>query len=533
MLRQSLVISFLFLLCAGLLFAGGQQESAKGPDVITVMTWPDECETPLSERPIIQYLEETLNVKIEWKMFPHAERGTVIPLMIAAGGEMPDLFPSFISQDTSYSELEEKGVIIAWSDFMEAGDMPLTVAKLNKPENAGVKNQLTDLDTGKIYGLPPFSPTSLLLWTDYIRGDWLEAFGMEIPGTVEEYRDYLRAVKTRDPNGNGLADEVPWQNFYSGVSWISQFVRMFGLVWPDYSWSTFGHMYWAVVDSERVVFAPTDERYKAMLQYLNSLWKEGLINQEQFNMDSPKFNASVSNNTLGAQQMWPSAIVGMTENLRKLDPEAVWLPIPYPIDTRYTQPGERKYAFRGPVSFTWLLSAKGKNTEAAVRLAEFVFGNEEFQFTTEFGLEGVHHVIGEDGFPVFIGEWADMTTTDREAALGSGCGRLMVELPEANMIRRIETDPIFKEYKEYLAKITVNPAPMWFMNEQQQALKTDVANAIYTYIDENIMNFIIGNRPFSEWDEYVETINKEAGDKIEAARKEFQQYFDKNIKSMY
>ena len=250
-------------------------------------------------------------------------------------------------------------------------------------------------------------------------------------------------------------------------------------------------------------------------------------------MDSPKFNATVSDNTLGAQQMWPSAIVGMTENLRKLDPDAVWLPIPYPIDTRYVKPEDRKYAFRGPVSFTWLLAKNGKNTEAAVRLAEFVFGNEEFQFTTEFGLEGVHHEIGEDGFPVYIGEWAEMTTKDREYALGSGCGRLMVELPEANMIRRIETDPIFEEYKAYLDMITVKPAPMWFLTEAQKQLKNDVTNAIGTYIDENIMNFIIGARSFDEWDEYVETINKEAGDKIEAARKEFQKYFDEKIKAMY
>ena len=329
MRRAALVISILFSAC--LLFAAPQQE-ADGPDIVVVMTWPDPLEKSFGERPIIQYVEEQLNIKIEWRLFPHVERSTVIPLMIAAGGEMPDLFPAFISKEMSYSELEEKGVILAWSDFMEAGDMPLTVAKLNKPENAGVKNQLTDRGNGKIYGLPPFSPTSLLLWTDYIRGDWLETVGMEVPETVEEYSDVLRAFKTQDPNGNGKADEVPWQNFYSKTDWISQFVRMFGLVWPDYSWSTFGHIYWAVINEEEVVYSPTNERFKAMLMYLNSLWEEGLINQEQFMMDSPKNNATVSNGTLGAQQMWPSAIVGMTEQLRKIQPEAVWLPIPYPID---------------------------------------------------------------------------------------------------------------------------------------------------------------------------------------------------------
>jgi len=532
MRKLSVVISFFLLLAACLLFAAPQQE-AEGPDTVVVMSWPDNLESSFSERPIIQYVEEQLNIEIEWQMFPHVERQTVIPLMIAAGGEMPDLFPAFISKDMGYPELEEKGVIIAWSDFMEAGDMPLTVAKLNKPENAGVKNQLTNLDTGKIYGLPPFSPTSLLLWTDYIRGDWLEAFGMDIPETVEEYQDYLRAVKTQDPNGNGLADEVPWLNFYSKIDWIGQFSRMFGLVWPDYSWSTIGNRTWAVLNSEEVVFGPTDERYKEMLKYINGLWAEELIHQDHFNMDSPKFGATISNNTCGAQEMWPSAIIGMTEQLREIEPNAVWLPIPYPIDTRYVKPGDRKYAYRGPVSFTWLLAAKGQNTAAAVRLAEFVFGNEEFQFTAEFGIEGVHHEIGDDGFPVYIGEWAEMDTKTREDKLGSLMGRLMVELPEANMIRRIETDPIFNEYKEFLNMITIKPAPMWFLNGAQSKLKGEVLNAVGTYIDECTMKFIIGTKPFSEWDEYVETINNEAGDKIEAAREAFQAYFDEKLKANY
>jgi len=381
--------------------------------------------------------------------------------------------------------------------------------------------------------LPPFSPTSLLLWTDYIRGDWLETVGMEMPETVEEYRDVLRAFKTQDPNGNGLADEIPWQNFYSGVSWVNMWVRMFGLNWPDYSMSTFDSRIWSVIDNEEIVFAPTHERYKAMLEYLNSLWVEGLINQEQFNMDSPKFNASVSNNTLGSQNMWPSAIVGMTEQLRQIEPDAVWLPIPYTIDTRFVNAEDRKYSFRGPVSFTWLLAKNGKNTEAAVRLAEFVFGNEKFQFTTEFGIEGIHHEIGDDGFPVYIGKWAEMDTITRTTALGSGMGRLMVELPEAGMIRRIQTDPIFAEYNEYLSTIRINPPPMWFLTAEQKQPGNDVMTAIGTYVDECLMKFIIGTKPFSEWDEYVATINKEAGDKIDAALEIYQKYFDEKIKAGY
>jgi len=536
MVRQKLVISLFLLLSACLLFAAGQEET-EGPDIVTVMTWDNDDATYslLGEQPIIEYVEKKLNIKINWQLFPHVDRDTAINLMIAAGGEMPDLFVAFLSAGVTPRTLAEKGVIIPWSDLMDGGKMPLAKAKFATARFAGVKNQMTDDETGKIYAMPYTNFNPLMIWTDYVRGDWLEDLGIEDPQTVDEYRDMLRAIKTQDPNGNGKADEVPWQNFYEGVTWMKMWTRMFGLPTPDYSLSTVDTLYWATVDSEKVVFAPTHERFKAMLEYLNSLWVEELINQEQFNMTSPKFTATVSNNTLGTQNMWPSAIKGMTDQLRQIDPDATWHAIPYVVDPRFESPDNRKYAFIGPVHQSFLLAKNGKNTEAAIRLVDYLFGSEEIVFIAEFGLEGVHHEIGDDGKPYYIGKWADMDERTRYNALGSSLGRLPHERYNAAMRMNFETDPAYADFKAYMKKIEpyIKPATLWKLNEGQKDLAKAALKDIKTYIDESITKFVIGTKPFDEWDEYVDRINKEAGEKIEAARRMYQSYFDEHVKRFY
>lgn len=532
-MKRLLTILVILAMVAGISFAAGEQEPAA--DIVKVMTWEnDDANWPLSgEQPVIEFVEEKLNVDIEWQIFPHADRGTAITLMIAAGGELPDLFPAFLSSGTTPKDLAEKGITVSISDLMDAGKLPLTKAKFDKPEMVSVKNQMTDDATGKIYALPWMTNRSLLLWTDYVRGDWLDTLGLDDPTTPDEYRDMLRAFKTQDPNGNGKADEIPWQNFYGGVTWVKMFSRMFGLEYLDYSMSTYDSLYWAIINADEVVFTATDPRFKAQLEWVNTLWMEGLINQEHFNMTSPIFNASISNNTLGAQNMWPSAIVGMTEQLRQIEPDAVWHAIPYAIDPRFGTVEDSRYALRGAVSHTFLISADA--SEAAIRLIDYIFGDEDFVFVAEYGLKGIHHAIGADGYPHYIGKWADMDNITRRQALGSQVGRLPHEDRNAAMLQRIETDPIFEDYKEYLVKIDpyIKPPFVWKLSAKQKDITKAGLKDIQTYVDESIMKFIIGTKPFSEWDAFVETVNKEGGAEIEAAREVYQDYFDKSVKAYW
>ena len=64
----------------------------------------------------------------------------------------------------------------------------------------------------------------------YIRKTWLDALGLEIPTTVEEYHNVLKAFKEQDANGNGDPnDEIPYSCRNKGDSIWNATYGSFGL----------------------------------------------------------------------------------------------------------------------------------------------------------------------------------------------------------------------------------------------------------------------------------------------------------------
>ena len=128
-----------------------------------------------------------------------------------------------------------------------------------------------------------------------------------------------------------------------------------------------------------------------------------------------------------------------------------------------------------------------------------------------------------------------MTEYSRLSALGTQVGRLPVESGAFAMERRIDTDPIFTEYKKFLSQVEgyMKPATYWARDMAQREAINEVMAAVKDYVDECTMKFIIGTKPFDEWDKYVATVEKEAGAKIDAALEVLQAFFEAQIKDSY
>ena len=78
--------------------------------------------------------------------------------------------------------------------------------------------EVTQWKDGNIYFLPCYTDGEFSNgW--FIRKDWLDKLGLKEPETVEEYYQVLKAFKTQDPNGNGIADEIPYFNRKAGVDY--------------------------------------------------------------------------------------------------------------------------------------------------------------------------------------------------------------------------------------------------------------------------------------------------------------------------
>ena len=67
-------------------------------------------------------------------------------------------------------------------------------------------------DSGGIYFVPMLrlDPDLRVFQGFQIRQDWLDKLRLKVPTNVDEWYTTLKAFKTRDPNGNGKADEIPF-----------------------------------------------------------------------------------------------------------------------------------------------------------------------------------------------------------------------------------------------------------------------------------------------------------------------------------
>ena len=112
----------------------------------------------------------------------------------------------------------------------------------------------------------------------YINMKWLDTLGMDVPETTEEFREVLRAFKTRDPNGNGKADELPMSGV--GGDWHS---NIDGFLMCAFIYNDSGNR--LNLENGKVVPAFTQPEFLEGLRYINSLYEEGLIDKEMFVQD--------------------------------------------------------------------------------------------------------------------------------------------------------------------------------------------------------------------------------------------------------
>src|SRR5690606_31474844 len=99
------------------------------------------------------------------------------------------------------------GQIIPLDGMIEAGYAP-NLSRLME-EDEGIRKAITSAD-GHIYSLPNISEADGRISSSWINQKWLDHLGLDMPATVEEFYEVLKAFKERDPNQNGLADEVPF-----------------------------------------------------------------------------------------------------------------------------------------------------------------------------------------------------------------------------------------------------------------------------------------------------------------------------------
>ncbi len=244
-----------------------------------------------------KWYEAKTNVHVEWQLAPKEITALRQKLnLVIAAGDLPDVFLMAkidSNLETRYG-VDEK--VFAPLDSYIDSVMPNFKAYLEK--NPQVRGMMTAID-GKIYGLPNINECYHCSYSQkmWINKAWLDKLNLKTPTTTEEFYQVLKAFKEKDPNGNGLADEIPlmgcidsWQSYVDSFLMCS-FVLDTGM---QYSYGNTEVRTYLDVKTGKVMSIYDRPEYKEGLKYLKRLYEEGLLYSGSFTQKQDQFKQIIS-----------------------------------------------------------------------------------------------------------------------------------------------------------------------------------------------------------------------------------------------
>lgn len=245
---------------------------------------------------LVQQWQQDTNIAIDWENLPDQVYQEKKNLLLASD-DMPDVLFNTGLTDSDIVQYGDNGTLVPLEGLIEDYAPTLTAILDERPD---IRAALTASD-GHIYTLPSVEELGILQYPNFlfINKAWLDALGLPMPTTIEEYRAALEAFATQDPNGNGVADEIPLSfrtDSFCANPW--DLIAALGGQ-PE------NNDHRIVRDGEVEFTANTDE-YRAGVQALNEWYDDGLIDPESFSQDDVAYLAKGKTTTpvLGSFFWW-------------------------------------------------------------------------------------------------------------------------------------------------------------------------------------------------------------------------------------
>jgi len=280
-MKKLLAVLLCMSLLPALVFAGGSQGSASagGPAEFTATFLKNDWHGDPGNMTVLTKLEKEANVKVNWQVYPNATWGERKNLILNSG-DLPDVFYMNAVNQADIERYGPQGLFVDLTNLIPQYAPRLVKAFERIPLFKSLSTSPTD---GKIYMVCRAAEREAnVIWGQmYFYQPWLDKLGLKMPTTHLELVEVLRAFKTRDPNGNGRADELPFvfSNGEGSYS-LTQFFAMFGYGYFGYGARGDGGFY--ATQNGKAVFVPGTDRFKEAVIWIQSLFAEGLLNEEDF-----------------------------------------------------------------------------------------------------------------------------------------------------------------------------------------------------------------------------------------------------------
>ncbi len=437
-------------------------------------------------------LEKELNVDFEFIMLPGGtEAQTKINLLMSDPNTMPDIV-WWEGLEKEFRQWVNAGLIVDVLPYLKKHGE--NILGYYRPETLYLY-----YEDGKMYRLPADVAEPCCM-TTIIRKDWLDNLGLEVPTTLDEFMQVLRAFVYDDPDQNGKDDTIGFSGQAREWRSFAPFIYSFG-VKPDA---------FLLTEDGTVKHGSVLPGMKEALKVLNQAYKEGLIDPTLLTTND--FNQIFIEGNFGACYRWIASFnPGSTSwvSFKANHPDGEYIPIePIKGPTGFSSDEPS-----GNAAWCWAsVTTAAEDPEKVVEIIDKMMSPEIYQLRA-YGRRGEHYEIDENGVFRLLIEPEEVNN------LGIGLTNLFFYRKDEHNIqntpevialfnRRAETA---KPLAEKLVEFKEQVRPMW----------AEYGADLETLRDETFYGIIKGDLPIDAFDKYVEKFYEMGGKAVEEEANEF------------
>ncbi|MEV4483194.1 ABC transporter substrate-binding protein [Micromonospora coxensis] len=447
-------------------------------------------------------LTRRTNVKLEPVAVPLSDYEQKRSLLIGAG-DAPLIIPkTYHPQENAFVS---SGAILPVSDYLDL--MPHFKEKIEK---WGLQPEIDTLrqSDGKFYLLPGVHEKP---WHDYslaMRTDILDQLGLAVPKTWDELYTVLKAMKAKYP------DVYPFSDRWGKPTPGGALLNILGASYGTQAGWNYQHATWLPAE-KKFVYTGASEQYKQMLQYLNKLVAEKLMDPESFTQADDAARQKLANGRSFVISANAQTLVNeLRPDLAKTQPKAKLVKIPLPVGPA----GEINPASR--LENGVMISKKARDSKHFVAMMQFIdwlYYSDAGQEFARWGVEGTTYTKDATG---------RRTLAPDVNVLGlnpTGTKHLQKEFGFYNGVfaygGRLDLVQSFfsleeLEFQKVMnARTPIAVAPPYPLTDEEREQASLWETPLKDHVTQNSLKFILGQRPFTEWDAYVGELRAKNADR--------------------
>ena len=470
----------------------------------------------------VKKIEEEFDVNIEMKYRNEGSTDYTEWLSLAlTGNDAPEWFRDQAVSQSMLRDFVDQDLIAEIDPEMVKENMPNYMAWTEKYSNIVSDDplHLYAIDD-KVYAIPDAMPNLTQFCLMGYRQDWLDNLGLEVPKTLEEFTEVMKAFTFDDPDGNGVDDTYGYIGITGNPDW--GFSPIFG------AFGTCPGIWYAKEDGT-VTRGELEPGTKEALKYIKSLYDMGVIDPEWMTIDFEGAKNKMVSGTAGCSwQNWGSILQdnGWWSTVTESAPEASFA-VAGGIEGENGQIGTMQFNPLAGVGlvFTKKLENQPEKIKKYLQVFDAISGDPAWHEAEIWGIEGETFEYDENGDRQFTEAYA---TEDARIKFGFG------DEYRFPTLEKFQYDPEVDDAIDYSKEVNQKYADA----KKVITGKYDIMGGFYLPVwsevsaelpDMNVAftEMITGERDIEEFDALVQEW-KDAGG--QAALDEAQQIYDERLK---